>query len=132
MNEEEALVRSFVVPAKRQRLLELLANPRRRSKATQTLAHFRGLDPRWLVALPPDRQDPASIGRELRYRGAGPTCHVVSEDREVDGRQLPLAQVLGHVVGRGFGTLVSCVPGQLVYFEGEGPSDRWILARPPT
>jgi hypothetical protein len=33
------------------------------------------------------------------------------------------------VVGRGMGTLISCVPGQLAFFEGEGPSHRCILAR---
>jgi hypothetical protein len=27
------------------------------------------------------------------------------------------------------GTLLSCIPGKLAYYEGEGPSDRCILER---
>ncbi len=128
--EEEALVRSFVVAAKQARWIDFLAHPKRRGKATATLAHCRDLDRRWVVGLPRDRQDVDAIERTLRSRGAGDTCHVISESPAIDGSRLPLPEALGVVVGFGLGTLLSCVPGKLAYFEGEGPSDRCILARP--
>jgi hypothetical protein len=127
--EEERLVRAFVVPARRERLVQFLANPKRRAQATAALAHFGDLDPRWVVALPKGAQDPVSIERELRRRGAGDTCHVVSENRQIDGARLALGAALELVVGRGLGTLLSCVPGSLAYFEGEGPSDRCLLLK---
>lgn len=130
MGEEELLIRSFVIPARRERFAQLLANPKRRAKATEALAHFGGLDPRWIVALPGESQNPAAVERELRRRGAGDSCHLVSESRELDGRRLPLRSALDLVVGRGMGTLIPCVPGRLGYFEGEGPSERCSLARP--
>lgn len=128
-NEEERLVRSFVVLSRRGRIVQFLSNPKRRAEATSALAHFGGLDPRWVVVLPKGAQDPRSIERELRRRGAGDTCHVVSENGALDGKRLPLGSALDLVVGRGSGTLLSCVPGSLAYFEGEGPSDRCLLAR---
>jgi len=129
MDEEERLVRSFVTVARRERVARFLANPKRRVEITAALAYFRYLDPRWVVALPPGSQDPASIERELRRCGAGDDCHVVSENREIDGKRLPLRAALERTVGQGMGTLLSCVPGSLAYFEGEGPSDRCVLAR---
>jgi len=128
MNDEEAVIRTFVVRAKRDRLVELLASRKRRNDVTTSLAHFRDFDSRFVVALPPSQQDPRSIERALRSRGAGETCYVISENAELDGKQMPLRAVLEQVVGYGMGTLLSCVQGSLAFFEGEGPSDRYILA----
>jgi hypothetical protein len=129
VNEEATLVSTFVIANKRKRLIEILANPKRRVRATATLAHFHDLDPSAVIRLQDDAQTPALIELALRSRGAGDTCHVISENRAIDGKRLPLKSALEHVVGHGMGTLLSCVPGELAYFEGEGPSDRCILAR---
>jgi len=40
-----------------------------------------------------------------------------------------VAAALDAIVGAGFGTLVSCVPGRLGYFEGEGQGKRYLLER---
>jgi hypothetical protein len=129
INEEEAMIRAFLMPSKRDRFWEMLANPKRRNKATAKLAHFKWLDPRWVVPIPSNQQHPSSISQILQSRGAGDTCLVISEDASLDGQRLALLEVLTKVVGYGMGSLVSCIPGQLAYFEGEGPSDRCILAR---
>ena len=129
MNEEEPLINSFVLRERRERMLEFHSNPKRRAKATAALAHFADLDPRWVVALRSDEQTPSAIERTLRQLGAGDLCHVVSENHAIDGKRLPLKSALDQVVGQGMGTLLSCVPGVLAYFEGEGPSERCILAR---
>jgi len=128
-NEEEAFIRSFVVKQRRDRLIEFLANRKQRRKATATLAHFRDLDPRFVVRLSSGEQNPESIARALRQRGAADTCHVISESAELDGKRLTLEVALEQIVGQGRGTLLSCVPGALGYFEGEEPGDRCILAR---
>jgi hypothetical protein len=129
MSEEEAMIRAFVVSTRQDRIVELLSNPKRRSTITSSLAHFRNLDPRSVVAVVGSRHDPRSLASELRSRGATDTCWVISENREIDARRLPLLEALERIVGYGMGSLVSCVPGVLGYFEGEGPSDRCILAR---
>ncbi len=128
-DEEEALIRSFVIRSKQDRFLEMLANPKRRAKATAQLAHFAWLDPRWVVPIENRMQHPPLINQILRSRGAGETCYILSESSSLDGAHGPLLATLQEIVGCGMGTLLSCIPGQLGYFEGEGPSDRCILLR---
>ena len=129
MNDEATLISTFVSPIKRKHLIEILANPKRRHRATESLAHFHDLDPSAVVPLETADQTPAAIETALRSRGAGDNCHVISENRAIDGKTLSLKVALEKVVAQGMGTLLSCVPGELAYYEGRGPSDRCILAR---
>jgi hypothetical protein len=129
MNEEATLISTFVNALQRKHLIEILANPKRRHRATVTLAHFNDFDPSAVVHLDSDAQTPAAIEGALRSRGAGESCHVISANRAIDGKHLPLKLALDKVVGHGMGTLLSCVPGELAYYEGESPADRCILAR---
>ena len=132
MNEEETLISTFVSGAKRKHLVEILANPKRRHRAAATLAHFIDFDPGLVIPLGSDMQTPSAIEAALRSRGAGEHCHVISENRAIDGKHLPLKLALEKVVGQGLGTLLSCVAGELAYYEGAGPGDRCILARRPS
>ena len=127
MDHETALVNAFVVRERRARVIELLRNSRRRIKVLNQLYHFRDLDPRFLVSVPPARQRAEALAALLAERGAPAECHLISTTRELDGRDLPLDVVLRQIVGVGGGNLVSCIPGRLGYFEGE--SERFILAR---
>lgn len=115
--EEEQLIRAFIDIRKRDRLLGMLSNPKKRRKGTSEFAHFDGLDERWVVQIPPAQQHPPEIEELLRSRGAGDTCYVVSDDSDLDGRRLPLSEALRDVVGFGMGTLISCIPGELAYFK---------------
>ena len=132
MNDEATLISTFVNPLKRKHLIEILANPKRRHRATEELARFRDLDPGSIVPLESATQTPAAIEGVLRGRGAGDSCHVISANRAIDGKTMSLKLALEKVVGQGMGTLLSCVPGELAYYEGERPSDRCILARRAT
>jgi hypothetical protein len=53
----------------------------------------------------------------------------MSESSEVDGRDLPLKTAIEEVLGYGLGSVISCIPGQLAYYEGEMPSDRFVLKK---
>ncbi|MCZ6573439.1 MAG: hypothetical protein O7C98_09780 [Planctomycetota bacterium] len=130
MDHEEALIRAFVVPEKRGRLVQLLSRPKRREKATGTFAHFRDLDPRYATLIPPGDQHARSIEAILREKGAPDTCYVLSEDAEFDGREMPLGEALSGTHGFGMGTFISCIPGRLAFFEGEDPGGRYVLERP--
>jgi hypothetical protein len=131
MDNEAALVNAFVVPTKRARLVEFLRTPKRRKKVLDSLYHFRDFDPRFLVKIALSDQRADTIAALLGQRGAPAKCHVISTNRELDGRDLPLVEALSRIVGLGQGALVSCIPGRLGYFEGESPADRFILERPP-
>jgi len=124
---EQKLVSSFIMPERRARYLELLEKPKRRKDVTRSLAHFKHLDMRYVVPITPREQNESDILRLLREKGAPENCYALSEDDELDGREVSLADALKEIVGRGFGTFLSCIPGKLAYFEDE--EDRWILER---
>jgi hypothetical protein len=129
MDHEAALINAFVLRNKRARLIDFLRNPKRRKKALDALYHFGDLDPRFMVEVVPSQQHAEAIAALLTQRGAPPQCHVISTDRRLDGQELPLVTVLARIVGFGGGTLLSCIPGRLGYFEGEAPGDRFLLDR---
>jgi len=52
----------------------------------------------------------------------------ISDIKEIDATRLSLEDALATVLGRTFGTFLSCKPGKLAYFENE--DGRWILSRP--
>jgi hypothetical protein len=125
LNYEEELIKSFFMPTKRQRYLDFVSKPKTRQKFLLELAHFKSLDPRYLLTIPPNKQHAKDIALILTQKGAAKLCWVTSEDSRLDGKEMPLLEALGEVVGRQMGTFLSCIPGKLAYFEDE--EDRWIL-----
>jgi hypothetical protein len=131
---EEALIRAFIVPAKRQRYLDKLGSPKTRRKfLNENIHHMRDLDQRYAQKLDPhgarDESTATRINDLLRKHGAPSRCYVVSTS-DLDGQDGELHEVLDAVVGAFQGTFVSCIPGRLAYFEGEWENDRYILERP--
>ena len=132
VDHEAAVIRAFVQPDKQERFLGFIANPKNRKKFTESLSHFRWFDQRFAAPLQwKVDQDPKltlwgkhisgieNIYRLLNSKGAGSTCWAISEDAEIDGRELDLREALEHVSGRQIGTILSCVCGKLAYFESE-------------
>ena len=127
---EQAFVESFVKRDRRERILLCLANRKKRRKFVHELAHHGTyiLAPECLRSIKPSQQHPDSIYAILRGLGAPDTCHLISEDGNFDGREMELLAALKQVVGGGMGTVISCLPGRLGYFEGE-LRERYILQR---
>lgn len=44
--------------------------------------------------------------------------------------RMPLVQALSKTVAMGYGTVISCIPGKLGYYEGEDPRERYLLVVP--
>jgi hypothetical protein len=127
MRHEEALIRAFILPNRVERYLECLKNPKKRTKFHQELHHFKALNPKYLVPILPRLQHADSIEELLKAKGAAQTCWMICGNRELDGREIELREALEETVGYGIGTLISCVPGKLGYFEDE--TVRGILER---
>jgi hypothetical protein len=127
---EPATIRAFVVPDKQERFLGFLAKPQTRKKFIKDLNHFRWFDQRFaapvLWKVDPSLklwaghvQGIANIYRLLQSKGAGQTCWVMSEIKDLDGREVDLEWVLEKVIDRQMGTILSCVPGKPALFAGE-------------
>jgi hypothetical protein len=126
MDHEKGLSK-FMVPSKQERYEGFLSTPRGRKKFIGELAHFGSLDPKSVVTIPSVQHKPLFVARLLVSRGATSRCWVISENPDLDGREMDLNEALIQTIGRGMGTFISCVPGRLAYFEDE--DGRCILQR---
>lgn len=126
---EHEFARNFIVPEKRARYLSLLESKNGRKKILNGLNHCRDLDPRFTHPVPDNQSSAELIEALLRQKGAPDSCYVMSDNPDFDAREMPLAEALSKTVGMDVGTLVSCIPGKLAYFEMEGFRGRYILER---
>ena len=127
MNHEEAVIKAFIRSNRQERFLRFLSDPKRRGEFTSSLAHFKGLNHKYVLRIPANQQKPSSLANLLASMGAGSKCWVISENLDVDGREMDLHTALAKTIGYGMGTIISCVPGRLAYFEDEDV--RYILSR---
>lgn len=128
MNSHEQLfVKSFILPAKRERYISFLTNKKRREKLLDNLDHLHDLDEKNIINIPVSKQNATDICWILQEKGAGENCHVISTKSELDGKELPLIRSLEEIVGSGFGTYISCIAGRLGYYESEEAKERFIL-----
>ena len=81
-------------------------------------------------SIDPKDEFPTRLERLLYRLGALPTCYVMSQITEIDGREMPLIEALNGASGSDCGTIISCKAGQLGYYEGE-MGERYILLRAP-
>jgi hypothetical protein len=127
VNHEQALIAAFAKRSKRDRYREILSNPRLRHKFTSRLPHFADFDPKYRLSIPSDKLFVGNTAIELRKRHSPNIVFAISEDPALDQRELPLVEALNQIVGRGMGTILSCLPGRLAFVETE--DERFILER---
>jgi hypothetical protein len=128
--EHERGLARFLVGEWRARFRESLAPAKRRDTSRSQLPHLAHLDPRFTTPVP--EQTAIELAAQLREKGAGDSCYLLSEDPGLDGRELPLDEALIAIVDGGsvHATFVSCVPAQLAYFHNAEPANRYMLELP--
>jgi hypothetical protein len=126
---EQQFAKSFITPEKQIRYLELLKSEKGRKKVRAGLYHCRDIDQRFARLLDPKDQTTEGVEQILRSKGAPERCYLFSAENDLDGREMDLSEALFEVVGSNSGTLVSCIPGKLGYFEFEDIGERYILER---
>ncbi len=127
VNHEEEVIRAFILPNQRDRYLEFLTTPKKRTKFIGQLAHFKHLNPKFAFSVPSGEASASALLKLLKAKGAGPKCWIASENRELDAQEMDLETALKATIGYGMGTIISCIAGKLAYFEDE--DERYILQR---
>lgn len=130
MNEHELGFTAFLTEPGRRRVRTLLElGPKRRDEVRALLNHAVRLDPRYALHLEGGEASAHSAEAALRAHGAPGSCHILSADEALDGREMPLSDALGAVSASFFGTFISCIPGRLGYFEYEETKSVFLLRR---
>src|SRR5690349_2911345 len=123
MNEhEEKFISAFILKEYQERYRFLLNSfdSRRRNECTNRLNHCRDLNPKytaWLSRNP--RGTPArneEIVELLLQKGSPKLVYVLSCNRSVDGQTIPILEALNKTDREGWGTIVSCIAGELAYY----------------
>ena len=127
MHAEHSVIAAFVKPGKRARYRAFVSDPRLRRRFTDKLAHFRDFDPRYRLPIPGEKLHVEKIVLELQKRRCPRIVYAISEDPTLDQLELPLRDALEKTVGRGMGTVLSCIPSRLAFVETE--DERFILER---
>lgn len=133
--QEIVLVQSFFVKRVQERVLHELFTPKKRDMALQRLDHryLSMLKNDYLIEIKPPNSWPDDTYDLLKQHGAPDTCYCLSENELISGKTLPLREALEHAIGFGFASIISCIPGELAYFEAEqsfGPPPRYLLKKP--
>jgi len=63
-----------------------------------------------------------NIAIELQKRHSPNVVYAISEDPALDQKVLPLLEALKQTVGRGMGTVLSCIPGRLRFRGNRRPA----------
>jgi hypothetical protein len=128
-HHEELLFKRFIVSPKRNRYQQLLSSEHGRQKLIKYLDHFKDLDERFIEPVPASLHHPKLLLDVLKGKRAPLQSHVTSSNPRIDGQDLPLIVALERTIGNGYGTFLSCIPGELAYYESEEPNFRYILER---
>ncbi|MGP0070947.1 MAG: hypothetical protein ACLPWF_03315 [Bryobacteraceae bacterium] len=125
---EKAFVEAFIPPHRQERFMAALANPKKRDVFKRELNHPKPgfLIDKYIEQIVPSQQFTRFLAPKLRGMGAPDDCWVFGN--YIDGRAMKLEEALGELNGMGTGTIVSCLPGELAYFESE--DERVILHKP--
>jgi len=120
---EAKVIKRFIINRKQERYLGFIQAEKTRRKFTDELAHFssqlkdfeeiKGNE--WKV-----------LEEKLKNLGNPTDCYMISENSEIDAKRLDVKLALRESIGYGSGTLIVFGDANMVYYEGEGPSDRWI------
>lgn len=128
---EEVIVKTFFKKRIQQRILFELSSPTKRYDAFGRRNDF--ICTELMFEIPKPNSDPEEIEKLLKKQGAGNKCYVItSAESDIDGKELPLIKALEDLIWTGLPFIISCIPNQLAYYQGEqayGSPQRYILKR---
>jgi len=127
VNHELLVVNTFIDKNQRNRFNTLLSSKKGRAKARGLMSHSIRFVPHLIHEIPTNKQTSEEIIKILLQHKASTSCYLISEHTRLDKTVMGLAEAINEVVGSGIATIVSCIPGKLAYFEGEGFNNRFIL-----
>ena len=129
INHEESFIESFISRQRRPRWQALLHKKRGRGDFLGLLyGSVDALDQRCVLPIPSNWQVKEIVDR-LRQLGASNSCYVFSNYSELDQKSFSIDDAVSKMLGHQMGSVASCIPGKLAYWEAEGPNDRIICFR---
>ena len=129
---ENAFIEAFIVPERRERYKQMLANPKRRRDILDRLNHNLDYLPSLAQQITGSQHNTEGVARLLNERGVrdSDNVYLLSTLCELDGVTLPMRQAIEEVIQAGFGSVVCCAAGRLAYYRPEEPANGYLLEKP--
>jgi hypothetical protein len=121
---ETRIVERFINKAKKDRYLTFIKSSKSRVKFTKELAHFHDFRDDLFEEVKGDVYQ--TIISRVNNLKRITDCYLISESSSLDQKRLDINTALRETIGNGMGTLIVFGDAEIVYYEGEGPSDRYI------
>jgi hypothetical protein len=121
---ESKVIKRFVIKNKQERYIQFIQNQKNRGRFTGQLAHFNDLKFELFEEVVGDEK--SIILAKLASVGKYKDCYLISENPELDQKFMEIDTALNEVIGFGMGTLIIFGDAEMLYYEAEGPKDRWI------
>ena len=121
---EAKIIERFINKAKKDRYLTFIRSDKSRVKFTNELAHFHDFRDDLFEEVKGDVYQ--TIISRVNNLKRITDCYLISESSILDQKRLDINTALRETIGNGMGTLIVFGDAEIVYYEGEGPSDRLI------
>jgi predicted patatin/cPLA2 family phospholipase len=121
---ETKVIDRFVIKTKGERFTTFIKNDKNRDKFTKALAHFNDLRKDLFEEVKGNEYQ--FIKDRIKSLGHLKDCYIISENSDLDAKRFDIETALRDTIGQGMGTLIIFGDAEVIYYEGEGPSDRWI------
>jgi hypothetical protein len=125
-DHERLLIQNFVYKDRQERYLNLNQSRKGRIKFRKYISHFKDLNKDFVIAVP-NIQTPHELYTILKSKGANNSCYIISEHSDYDGLCVDLDEGINSLFHSGISYFLSCIPGVLVYYEGEDKNQKLIL-----
>lgn len=123
--QEQILIKKFVVKDKQERYLTFLSKDKNRKKFTKTLYHFNDFNWKLLREIPGSENVQQAIASRVKGNKNISTCTIISTDPEYDGKVISVDEAIENATGTE-GTILIFGNADIVYYEGEPPKNRYI------
>jgi len=130
---EKHIVKAFFNKRIQERVMFELASSKKRLDALSRLSHNYNitLNEKYMIEIE-DGSEEEVIIKLLKENGAKSTCYIISWDKDIDGKELPLDIAIKQSFNKRMPSIVSCISGELAYFQAEQEyrsPPRYILKR---
>lgn len=127
MLHEESLINSFILKERQGRYTNLISTSKGRKKFRTYIAHFKDLNKNKCTLI--DCEDFVQLYHLLKSKGAPDICYIISEHSNYDMQNLSLLLAIKSLFNSGISYFLSCIPGKLVYYEGEERNQKILLLK---
>lgn len=126
-NHEIEFVKNFIVKEKQDRFLTLINNKKKRNKLRLLIAHRMDFIKTNIYLIDKNNICKNDIYLILKKYGAPENCYIICESSIHDRKEMKIKEALDILFNSGLGFILSCIPGEVAYYQGENFSNIILL-----